>query len=89
MSGGGMTETLETIQQRTIVDLLAEVARGSRCNSAHEAYAVILEELDELWDEIKRKPRNSDRLEAEALQVAATAFRFLLEIREWREAMGD
>jgi glycyl-tRNA synthetase beta subunit len=26
-------------------------------NSLHEAYAVLLEEVDEFWDEVKKKPR--------------------------------
>ncbi len=84
----------ERLEAQTVADLLEEVARGKRhgqYNSAHEAYAVIREELDELWDEIKRKDhkRDSEKIQSEALQVAATAFRFVLELREWREAMGD
>ena len=50
--------------------------------SHHEGYAIILEELDELWDEIKRKPlyRNEDALRKEALQVAAMSIRFVLDL---------
>ena len=46
-------------------------------NSDHEGYAVILEEMDELWDTIKtndRKNRNK-----EAIQVAAMTLRFLVD----------
>lgn len=46
-------------------------------NSPHEGYAVILEELDELWDEIKRKRMNKEAVRKEAVQVAAMALRFL------------
>ena len=48
----------------------------------HEAYAVILEEIDELWDEIKKNQRNYD-LEAqrkEAKQAAAMLLRFMVEL---------
>lgn len=48
----------------------------------HEAYAVILEEIDELWDEIKKNQKNYD-LDAqrkEATQAAAMLFRFLIEL---------
>jgi NTP pyrophosphatase (non-canonical NTP hydrolase) len=48
----------------------------------HEAYAVILEEVDELWDEIKKNQRNYD-LEAqrkEATQAAAMLCRLLVEL---------
>lgn len=47
-------------------------------NSTHEGYAVILEELDELWDEIKTNGPQG-RLQAEAVQVAAMALRFLID----------
>lgn len=50
--------------------------------STWEGYAVILEELDELWDEVKAAKRSttSPRLQAEAVQVAAMACRFLLDV---------
>lgn len=47
-------------------------------NSAHEGYAVILEELDEAWEEIKKN--DLEAAKREMLQVAAMAIRFLLDI---------
>ena len=44
----------------------------------HEGYAVIKEEFDELWDEIKGEQRKP-QLELEAKQVAAMAIRFLVD----------
>lgn len=51
-------------------------------HTAHEGYAVILEELDELWDEVKRKQgtRDKAKMRKEAVQVAAMAVRFILDI---------
>jgi len=51
----------------------------SKFNSYHEGYAVIKEEVDELWDEIKKKPYKIERykLRAEAIQVAAMAVKFI------------
>lgn len=49
-------------------------------NSAHEGYAVILEEMDELWQEIKHGKPGLSR-EMEAVQVAAMAVRFLLDLQ--------
>lgn len=51
-------------------------------HSAHEGYAVILEEMDELWEEIKnnKSPESLKRQRKEAKQVAAMAIRFLLDI---------
>lgn len=49
-------------------------------NSAHEGYAVILEELDELWDEAKRRDASKDAMRKEAIQVAAMALRFIEDV---------
>lgn len=47
--------------------------------SAHEGYAVLLEELDEAWDEIKaNRPQQAAE---EMVQVAAMAVRFLYEVQ--------
>ena len=49
-------------------------------HTPHEGYAVILEELDELWDLVKAdKARGSDA-EREAIQIAAMAVRYVLDI---------
>lgn len=51
-------------------------------NSAHEGYAVLLEEVDELWDHVKtnQKRRDIAAMRKEAIQVAAMAVRFAIEI---------
>jgi len=51
-------------------------------NSSHEGYAVIKEELDELWDEVKKKrhSRSNELLREEAIQVAAMAVRFVHDV---------
>ncbi len=46
--------------------------------SSHEGYAVILEELDELWDDIKSE-RSRETLAHEAKQIGAMALRFLVD----------
>lgn len=50
--------------------------------SYHEGKSVIEEELEELWDEIKKKPalRDPAKLRAEAKQVAAMAIRFMVDL---------
>lgn len=49
--------------------------------SAHEGYAVIKEEVDELWESIKANKILGARAHqrAEAIQVAAMAIRFLVD----------
>jgi len=51
-------------------------------NSPHEAWAVLYEEVDELWD-LVRGPRAGAEGEAarkEAIQIAAMAVRYALEV---------
>ena len=56
--------------------------KHTKFNSEHEGYAVILEELDELWDEIKKKKEERDKtkLMKEVVQVAAMAMRFASDL---------
>jgi hypothetical protein len=49
--------------------------------SAHEGYAIILEELDELWIEVKGNVGYGPSAYVEAVQVAAMAVRYLLMIK--------
>jgi len=52
---------------------------GEKFASLHEAYAVCLEELDEIWDETrkKRRDRQSLDLRKEFIQLAAMAVKAL------------
>ncbi len=56
------------------------VSKFGAFNNAHEGYAVLLEEVDELWDNVKLNQKNPERLPKmtkECIQVAAMAIRFL------------
>lgn len=52
--------------------------------SAHEAYAVALEEFDELWSAIKKKECNYNlaAMRNEAKQVAAMMIRLMVELTQ-------
>lgn len=53
--------------------------------NAHEGYAILLEEVDELWDLVKLNPKKIEggdqarraRMREEAIQIAAMAIRFV------------
>jgi hypothetical protein len=68
------------LQPEIILEIIEELAAARRkfphFHSAHEGYAVILEELDELWDEV-RANGPKERMRAEAIQIAAMAIRFV------------
>jgi hypothetical protein len=57
--------------------------------SAHEGWAILREEVDELWDAVKAHQSMPDReiqMRAEAIQVAAMALRFVLDVCPGRKA---
>jgi hypothetical protein len=70
---------------RTVTALvLQELARARSLHGPiagrHEGYAVTLGELDELWEECKKRNPDLMRLRKEAIQVAAMAMRFVLDV---------
>lgn len=58
------------------------INKNSPFNSAHEGYAVIKEELDELWEEVRKKrgDRDKEKLLKEAIQVSAMGLRFAVDV---------
>lgn len=58
----------------------ARRAHPGRFNSAHEGFAVLKEEVDELWDEVKARDRDMSAMREEAIQVAAMALRFIEDV---------
>lgn len=68
-------EALKQIEQEYLraSDLYPEL------HSNHEAYAVIKEEVDELWDEIKKEKgtKGNVKIRKELIQVCAMGLRYL------------
>lgn len=64
---------------KTLVDEeLAKVrSRHKSQQSVHEGYAILLEEVDEFWDEVKKKQSNRDpeAMLSELVQIASSAQR--------------
>jgi len=77
-----------SVESKKTALLLEDVARelGRACakfapmHGPHEGYAVILEELDELWHHVKDNTGRSAEARAEAIQVAAMALRYALDV---------
>jgi len=76
------------IYSRTLREVSDELDRAirkyPRFNSAHEGYAVLLEEVRELEREVfrRQKKRKPAKMRREAVQIAAMAIRFVIEVRE-------
>jgi hypothetical protein len=64
-------------------ELARAAAKHPQFNSRHEGYAVLLEEVDELWDDVKAD-RQAPAMD-EAVQVAAMAIRFLTDCGTWEK----
>lgn len=66
-------------------------AQHKAYHSLHEGYAVLLEEVDELWEEVrKRRPvRDKAVIWKEAGQIAAVALRIMVYLGECPEVDSD
>jgi hypothetical protein len=73
---------LSTALEEVALEVRNATSNWPPMNSMHEAYGVLLEEVDELWEHVKTKQRNRNLHAArkEAMQVAAMAIRFMLDV---------
>ena len=72
-------EIIDDLLDAVRTEFLNAFDKFGKFNNAHEGYAVLLEELDELWDEIKNR-QDKGYMFAEAKQVAAMAVRFMYDV---------
>lgn len=80
-------DALDTAFAAIAAETLHARGRYPAFNSGHEGYAVLLEEVEELWEVVRNHHAGVDddqgyrlRLRAEATQVAAMAVRIILEL---------
>ena len=74
---------LNEITEKMIIEMYEATRKFGKFNSTHEGYAVLLEELDELFDVIKQKGSRK-RLAEEAIQIGAMAIRFVYDFGDIR-----
>lgn len=74
--------------QEAAAELRRAMQKFAPIHSGHEGFAVIREELDELWDDVKRDDLTAAK--REAVQVAAMALRFIVDLPDGQscEASG-
>jgi len=71
-----MTSHTEVVLEVEKEILRAKSLHPGDFTSIHEGYAVLLEEVDELWDEVKFNPKKGiDRSNAIAVELAKQAHR--------------
>jgi len=63
-------------------EYLKSTEREGHFHSAHEGYAILLEEVDELWDEVRKKEsvQSKENMKKECIQIAAMAIAFINDI---------
>lgn len=71
-------KNLSNVLEDVLDEYKNAVGKYNSFHSAHEGYAVLKEEVDELWDAIKE----NDHVHSlrEARQVAAMALRYLVDV---------
>jgi hypothetical protein len=86
---------MDTLAAQTLAEQVeAETARArnlhAAMHSAHESYAVILEELDEYWELVKVNPKKLnetdrairlEKMRKELMQVAAMCLRSIADLK--------
>lgn len=77
-------EKILPLIENLMLEYIYAVEEHGPFNSSHEGYAIMLEEMDELWDEIKKKKekRDKENMKKEALQIAAMGLRFAYDVCE-------
>lgn len=71
---------MKSFSELQAAELESAKSKHPPLKSAHEGYAVILEELDEVWVLTKMRRPNYEKMRAELVQVAAMAQRMAEEI---------
>ncbi len=74
--------TLENILEDIKKEFKFATDNWGAFNSLHEAYAIVLEEVDELWLEVKssqKRPEHTKLARKEAIQVATMAIRLIYD----------
>lgn len=73
----------ECILEMIDVEFGRAINKFGSFNSGHEGKAVIEEELDELWEEVRANRPGGAAATREAIQVAAMAMRYVFDLSEW------
>jgi len=73
---------IDLVLARVRHEIIRAIKKHGPMTSPHEGYAVLLEEVDELWDHVKRDTAYSPEAMKEAIQVAAMGVRYVADLEE-------
>lgn len=77
-----MEEKINLVIKEVKEELQKATKKFGKFHNAHEGYAVLLEEVDELWENVKlnqRVPTRLRKIREEAIQVSAMAIRIIID----------
>lgn len=80
-----MSNSLDKIDEITFhikEEFNSAVEKHGSMKGFHEAYGILLEEFDEFWDEVKKKPskQNKENMKLELIQIAAMCCRTIVDL---------
>ena len=79
MDSNKLSYTENAAIELIVEELIKARNNNPKFNSTHEGFAVLMEEVDELWEEVKQKHQIGIKMQIEAIQVGAMAIRFLTD----------
>lgn len=75
-------EPIADILMAVTHEVLAAEDKHRPLGSPHEGWAVIREELDELWEHVRRDTGRGSEARREAIQIAAVAVRYVRDVTQ-------
>lgn len=82
------TERIDEVMALVRAELINACEKHRSMHSGHEGYAVIQEEVEELWQRVKCNQGSDEYARAEAIQIAAMGARYVLDIARVSEPCG-
>lgn len=75
--GSSVAQELPSFVQQVLREAAAADQRHSVINSLHQGFGILMEEVDEFWDWVRARSEDRDpvAMQAELVQIAATALR--------------
>lgn len=75
-----LTPEIRNITEDMLGEYIAARNKFPAMHSYHEGSAIIKEEFDELWDEIKKKYSDAHQMREELIQIGAMCIAFINEL---------